>query len=154
MTDEIPNDLPGDLPGDSAGDSAGDSPTDSPVGESAAEGMPFLEHLEELRWRILKAMAALLLGAALCFFFIDPLLHLLTAPYEEAVFSLQEQGSPGPVEAIKRWVEEIRGIHVEEPSIDAATPEIPYNRQLQALKVMTWFFVSLQVALLDRKSVV
>lgn len=134
MTDEIQPPQPDDPTGDSP--------------EESATGMPFLDHLEELRWRILKAMAALLLGAAVCFGFIDPLLHLLTAPYEEAVFSLQEQGSPGPVEAIKRWVEELRGIHVEEPSIEAATPEIPYNRQLQALKVMTWFFVSLQVALL------
>jgi len=114
-----------------------------------AVGMPFLDHLEELRWRILKALSAILLGAAISFAFSDPLLHLLTSPYEDAVNSLQQQGSPGPVEAIKRWLEEVRGLRVEEASVQEATePAIPYNRQLQSLKVMTWFFVSLQVALL------
>jgi sec-independent protein translocase protein TatC len=111
--------------------------------------MPFLDHLEELRWRILKALAAILIGAAVCFAFSDPLLRVLTLPYEQAVQSLQQQGSPGPVEAIKRWLEEIRGHEVPEaPVAEATKPEIPYNRQLQSLKVMTWFFVTLQVALL------
>ena len=111
--------------------------------------MPFLDHLEELRWRILKALTSIVLGAAVCFAFSDPLLHLLTTPYEDAVHSLQEQGSPGPVEAIKRWLEEIRGRQVEEAPVEEATrSKVPYNRQLQSLKVMTWFFVSLQVALL------
>ena len=117
--------------------------------EDEVVGMPFLDHLEELRWRILKALAAIVLGAAVAFAFSDPLLHLLTAPYEDAVYSLEQQGSPGPVEAMKRWLEEVRGLRVEEPSVGEATrPELPYNRQLQSLKVMTWFFVTLQVALL------
>lgn len=111
--------------------------------------MPFLDHLEELRWRILKALAAIFVGAGICFVFSDPLLHLLTAPYEDAVHSLQKQGSPGPVEAVKRWLEEFRGHEVAEASVEEATrPEIPYRRQLQSLKVMTWFFVTLQVSLL------
>ena len=117
--------------------------------EEAVAGMPFLEHLEELRWRILKSLAEILVGAAICFAFSDPLLHLLTSPYEDAVRSLQEQGTPGPVEAMKRWLEEVRGLRVPEASVEDATqPAVPYNRQLQSLKVMTWFFVSMQVALL------
>lgn len=120
-----------------------------PHEDTEPEGMPFLEHLEELRWRILKALAAILIGAAVSFAFSDELLHLLTSPYEDAVHSLQEQGSPGPVEAMKRWLEEVRGHEVAEAPVEQATrPAVPYNRQLQSLKVMTWFFVSLQVALL------
>ena len=42
--------------------------------------MAFLDHLEELRWRILKALAAVVVGAILCFSFSDYLLHVLTAP--------------------------------------------------------------------------
>lgn len=125
-----------------------ETPPEDDAGRSSPE-MPFLDHLEELRWRLLKALAAVILGAVVCFVYSDPLLHLLTRPYEDAVHSLQEQGSPGPVEAIKGWLEELRGERVEEPAVEDATrPAVPYNRQLQSLKVMTWFFVSLQVALL------
>jgi sec-independent protein translocase protein TatC len=130
-------------------DELADPSTADDEDEDEIVGMPFLDHLEELRWRILKALAAIVLGAAVAFAFSDPLLHLLTAPYEDAVYSLEQQGSPGPVEAMKRWLEEVRGLRVEEPSVGEATrPALPYNRQLQSLKVMTWFFVTLQVALL------
>ena len=111
--------------------------------------MPFLDHLEELRWRILKALAAVLAGTCLCFLFVEPLLGLLVQPYEEAVLSLKEQGSPGVVEAIRGWLTELRGVEVEEPPIETATePAVPYGSQLQSLRVMTWFFVYLQVSLL------
>ena len=33
--------------------------------------MPFLDHLEELRWRIIKALIGLILGTLVCFIFID-----------------------------------------------------------------------------------
>ena len=111
--------------------------------------MPFLDHLEELRWRILKALAAVLAGTCLCFLFVEPLLGLLVQPYEEAVLSLKERGSPGVVEAIRGWLTELRGVEVEEPPIETATePAVPYGSQLQSLRVMTWFFVYLQVSLL------
>jgi apolipoprotein N-acyltransferase len=126
--------------------------------------MPFLDHLEELRWRLLKGIGALLVGAVICFAYADPLLQLLTQPYEQAVVSLQQQNSPGPAEAIRLWVAELRlrlsedppipppdavpGIAGEAASQEPATQAIPYRRQLQSLRVMTWFIVSLQVALL------
>ncbi len=48
---------------------------------SAAE-MPFLDHLEELRWRILWSLIALIIGAGVGFFIVAKLdvLHLLIAP--------------------------------------------------------------------------
>ena len=39
--------------------------------------MPFLDHLEELRWRLVKSLGSILLGAAITFFFIDALIDLL-----------------------------------------------------------------------------
>jgi len=39
--------------------------------ESAAEEMSFFEHLEELRWRIIKALAGVVIGMILCVVFID-----------------------------------------------------------------------------------
>ena len=42
--------------------------------------MPFLDHLEELRWRLVKSIGSILLGAAVTFFFIDSLIELLIRP--------------------------------------------------------------------------
>ncbi len=39
--------------------------------------MPFLDHLEELRWRIFKAAGALLLGTLVGFYLSMPLVLLL-----------------------------------------------------------------------------
>ena len=42
--------------------------------------MPFLDHLEELRWHILKGLAAIIVGAIFCGIFVDDILRLLTRP--------------------------------------------------------------------------
>ena len=42
--------------------------------------MPFLDHLEELRWRLVKSLGSILLGAAVTFFFLDSLIELLIRP--------------------------------------------------------------------------
>ncbi len=129
-----------------AGGADGGGGPDDPPGEGE---MPFLDHLEELRWRLLKALGAVLAGTCICFLFVEPLLGLLVQPYEQAVLSLKEQGSPGVVEAIRGWLTDLRGVEVEEPPIETATePAVPYGSQLQSLRVMTWFFVYLQVSLL------
>ena len=46
---------------------------------------PILEHLEELRWRLVKSAAALLVGAVIAFFFRDWLFELLESPYRKAI---------------------------------------------------------------------
>lgn len=113
---------------------------------SPAGDMAFLDHLEELRWRILRSLAAILVGAIACFAFSDTVMGLLTRPYEEAVLSLENQRSPGVVAAmqtlIDRWLD--REPAPEDQVADVA--EIPPARRLQALRPMTYFFISLQVA--------
>ncbi len=42
--------------------------------------MPFLEHLEELRWRIIKSLAVVGVAALVCFYFSGYLLDILTRP--------------------------------------------------------------------------
>ena len=46
------------------------------------ESMPFLDHLEELRWRLIKSIASVLVGAIVSFYFIDQIIELLVRPTE------------------------------------------------------------------------
>lgn len=50
-----------------------------------ASRQPILEHLEELRWRLVKSAAALAIGAVVAFFFRDWLFELLETPYRRAI---------------------------------------------------------------------
>lgn len=52
--------------------------------------MPFLDHLEELRWRLIKAIVAIVIAAIGVYFFSDRVLALLIAPYNEAVVALKK----------------------------------------------------------------
>jgi len=108
--------------------------------------MPFLDHLEELRWRILKALAALVVGAVICFAFSNSIMQILTRPYEEAVLSLDSQQSSGVVLAVKKLVHQWLDQPDVAPEPDAPIPDLPPARRLQALRPMTYFFISLQIA--------
>lgn len=60
---------------------AGTVPATQPV-DASDEGkpMPFLDHLEELRWHLLKGLAAVVIGAIFCGVFANEILHVLTRP--------------------------------------------------------------------------
>ena len=53
--------------------------------------MGFLDHLEEFRWRIIKSLAAMVVGAIISFIFIDKIMEILVAPTLKigAQFTLQ-----------------------------------------------------------------
>lgn len=53
--------------------------------------MGFLDHLEEFRWRIIKSLAAVIIGAIISFVFIDKIMEILVAPTLKigAQFTLQ-----------------------------------------------------------------
>jgi sec-independent protein translocase protein TatC len=63
---------------DSLPTSAGESPPE-PDFPGEVE-MSFVDHLEELRWRLLRSLGALLAGAALCLIWVRPLVKLLEQP--------------------------------------------------------------------------
>jgi sec-independent protein translocase protein TatC len=42
--------------------------------------MPFLDHLEELRWRLIKCIVAVAIMMVICFIFADQLLNILLYP--------------------------------------------------------------------------
>ena len=50
------------------------------MSDNVTSQMSFLEHLEELRWRLIKSIIAILFGGSFCFLFIDEILHTLIAP--------------------------------------------------------------------------
>ncbi|MBS13382.1 MAG: hypothetical protein CME19_17470 [Gemmatimonadetes bacterium] len=45
--------------------------------------MPFLDHLEELRWHLLRGLVGVLVGAVICGVYADQILAALTIPYRE-----------------------------------------------------------------------
>jgi sec-independent protein translocase protein TatC len=51
--------------------------------------MTLFEHLKELRYRLVVAALALLVGTVVAFFFRSFLVHILTLPYEQAVAGLK-----------------------------------------------------------------
>jgi sec-independent protein translocase protein TatC len=59
--------------------------TREPDDEHGPDEMPFLEHLEELRWRIVRAIAGIVVGSLLCWIFIDELVqYVLLRPVQMA----------------------------------------------------------------------
>lgn len=54
----------------------------------AGKQMAFFEHLEELRRRLLRSVAALLVGSGICFYFADNLYALLARPLTHALDQL------------------------------------------------------------------
>jgi sec-independent protein translocase protein TatC len=53
--------------------------TDDPTGT-----MSVVDHLRELRDRIIWSMMAIAIGAVICFIFFGPIIHLMVQPYREA----------------------------------------------------------------------
>jgi sec-independent protein translocase protein TatC len=124
-----------------------------PVPPAADEGqdhleMPFLDHLEELRWRILKALGAIVVGAVVCFLFTGRLLQILTYPYEEAVLSLENGRAPGAVGAMQQLLEQWFTTSGTAPADSLPQiRQVPPNRRLQSLKPTTYLMVSMEVGL-------
>lgn len=54
----------------------------APVGDRRE--MPFLDHLEELRWRLIKALGALFVGILICGIYTDQVLNIILWPGRHA----------------------------------------------------------------------
>ncbi len=120
--------------------------------------MPFLDHLEELRWRLLKSIAAVVVGAILSLTYSKEITEFLTYPYKNAVISLESAGQSSPLGAMQqmfdRWFKS--AVAVLEPvtapspadTLGAQTPTLPPNRRLQSLKPTTYLMLSMHIALL------
>lgn len=58
---------------------------DNDESEIEASRAPLLEHLVELRSRLMTALAALVVGVIVCFVFVDPLFMFLAQPFQTAM---------------------------------------------------------------------
>ncbi len=56
--------------------------------KSKEKEMPFLDHLEELRWRLLKSIVTVIVCAIGVYFFSEQVLAILIAPYNDAATQL------------------------------------------------------------------
>ena len=53
--------------------------------------MGFLDHLEELRWRLIKSLSAIILGSVLSFGYIEEILYLLLLPSRQTTVPINIQ---------------------------------------------------------------
>lgn len=60
--------------------------------EADESAMTLVEHLEELRWRILKALLAIVVGSILAFIFRDRILAFLTLPLPKTADAINHGG--------------------------------------------------------------
>ena len=72
--------------------------TDDPI--MKASEAPLMDHLVELRTRLLKSLFSLAITFAFCFYFADFIFAYLLSPYEAAALAV----SPAPDRAHSRWM--------------------------------------------------
>ena len=115
--------------------------------EPAGE-MGFLDHLEELRWRIIKGLLAIIVGSAVSFGFIDQILEILLKPttstsYRIALQVLSVQG----MFLIKWFIAFISGFILAMPVVvyqiwKFVTPGLKINEKRYALPVVLFACIS------------
>ena len=59
--------------------------------KSQSPGMPFWDHLEELRWRLIKSIIVILIGAGITYIFSDTIMHWLIIPTDSLSMDLNLQ---------------------------------------------------------------
>ena len=114
-----------------------------PAGE-----MGFLDHLEELRWRIIKTLLAIIVGSAVSFVYIDQILEILLKPttstsYRIALQVLSVQG----MFLIKWFISFISGFVLAMPVVvyqiwKFVTPGLKINEKRYALPVVLFACIS------------
>ncbi len=68
--------------------------TEHAAGKSEEKEMPFLDHLGELRTRLIKSLLSVVFFAAVSGYFIDGIFDVLVKPYKQAIQLAQEKRKP------------------------------------------------------------
>ncbi len=68
--------------------------------EIEASRAPLLDHLAELRTRLVRAIVAIVIGFVVCFVFVDPLFQFLARPFQTAMAAVHPERAGEAIELI------------------------------------------------------
>ncbi len=68
--------------------------------EIEASRAPLLDHLSELRTRLVRSIAAIVVGVIVCFIFVDPLFQFLAQPFQTAMAAVHPERAGLAIELI------------------------------------------------------
>ena len=68
--------------------------------EIEASRAPLLDHLSELRTRLVRSIAAIVVGVIVCFIFVDPLFQFLAQPFQTAMAAVHPERAGQAIELI------------------------------------------------------
>tara|TARA_B110000014_G_C20125504_1_gene599135 strand:- start:1620 stop:2351 length:732 start_codon:yes stop_codon:yes gene_type:complete len=118
------------------------------VENNEATEMGFLDHLDELRWRIARSLFAIVIGSAVSFGYIDVILNLLIAPTKStsSPINLQVLSVQGMF-IIKWFISFISGLIIVLPYIlyqlwQFVAPGLKVNEKRYAFPVVFFAFTS------------
>ena len=119
------------------------TPDDAQVDQAK---MPLLEHLAELRRRLLYSMVAFLVCFFFCFYFANDLFNFLVAPLEKVLRARGEAGQPGEYKLIYTALTEKFFVNVKVAFFAAAMVAFP------VIASQIWMFVAPGLYRSERKA--
>ncbi len=120
------------------------------TGDNALENdepeMSFLEHLEELRWRIIRALVGIVVGAIICWVFIDQIMNeVLLQPVLKVNSNLAPGQQPITLQNLKPFGQVF--LYMEVALIGGVIIAVPY------LLYEIWAFIAPGLLPKERKHV-
>jgi sec-independent protein translocase protein TatC len=113
----------------------------------SSKDMPFLDHLEELRWRIIKSILGIIVGAIITFVFINQIFELLMLP-TSSIENLSFQAlTPYAMFMLKWGIAFVGGLVVAFPVLTYqvwkfVTPGLLENERKYVYPVIIFTFIS------------
>lgn len=109
--------------------------------------MPFLDHLEELRWRIFKSLIGIVVGTVITFLFIDQIFELLKKPTSNIENLSFQALTPYAMFMLKWGIALVGGLVIALPVLTYqiwkfVTPGLLKNERKYVVPVILFTFVS------------
>ena len=121
------------------------------MSSKVSKEMGFLDHLEELRWRFIKSLLAIVIGSAISFGYIDRILEILLYPTRNTTNSINLQVlSVQGMFLIKWFISFISGLIIALPILiyqfwRFVAPGLKINEKKYAFPVVFFAFTSFMI---------